>query len=91
MMATLIYADGTRKDVQPRNKKRFSLDEAQELIGTDMITVMPARKLGMVLLGDDNGKLFGAPVNEEASKLYRYPEYDFLVGTILYCRAAEFI
>jgi hypothetical protein len=83
--ARIIRTDGTFTDIQPNNKKDFSLKELQEIVGGYIEIVH--FKNGMIMVVDEEGKLKGYDYNKEACKIF-LTEYsnDFIVGNILYCK-----
>jgi hypothetical protein len=93
VMATLIDADGTEKQVFPRNPKRgFDLKQLYELIDcttVEMITLRDGRTMWM----DEDGKYNEAlTLNGKATQLFHgaggMPD-DFVVGKVLVCSKGE--
>lgn len=71
MECILLRIDGTNEDVTP--KKRFTLKELQSFVGgTIDIQRLPD---GREIILNDDGKLIGLPINEEATKIWKeqYP------------------
>jgi hypothetical protein len=90
-MAELLRADGTRETITPKNGTDFQFKgEAYDLIGTDMIEIVPTHD-GRILLIDENGKLKEKPINVAASRLYRFNEHAVIVGDAIVCNDSEVV
>lgn len=88
-MALLIRTDGTVTEVSPLNGAHFQfVGEAYELLGTDMIQIVPTKD-GRIMLVDEEGKLKDKPINFRATALYEHGKYDVVVGTVLVCADTE--
>lgn len=89
-MATLIKADGTKREVSPANGKEFSLEEMQGFVGGDIqIVTLPS---GDEMVLAEEGKLLGMPVNTEATLMARpagIAPNDLVVGDVLVCTFTE--
>ena len=74
-MATLIQPDGTETDVQPRDGKRFKLDELQAFVGgyIEMVSNVGPDRRRFVLVVNDEGWVLDPPlaVNLKATNFYR--------------------
>jgi len=81
--ALLVKADGKVKGILPKNGKKFSLPEAQKLVGgyVEMNSVGQYR----VLMNED-GLMVGLPPNRKASRIFGQP----LVGDILFIHRGMF-
>ena len=83
-MAQIIKADGTKIDVIPKNGTDFQLSELQEIVGGYIEIVFT--KDDQLMVVNDEGKLNGLPINEEATKLVGY---DLIVGDVLVCASSQ--
>ena len=95
-MATILYANGKTETVIPKNGKWFTLKEKQDIVGGH-IEIIPSRE-GNWLVINEEGKLEGKPLNEQATLLYAYGflfkdgrpfVHDVVVGDVLYCTEDE--
>lgn len=78
-MATIIYPDGTTREVQPRDPRYgFQLDELKPIVGTgapqgqDFIEIVQMRD-GRIMVINEEGKLLNLPRNDQATKLAGLP------------------
>lgn len=83
-MAKIITTDGLEIEVSPKNGTDFSLEEMQKVVG-GYIEMYHISDMLMVI--NEEGKLYGLPYNEKATKLFResYKTDDFIVGNVLVC------
>lgn len=83
-MATHIDRNGVTTTVTPKNGKKFTLAEAQGLVGgyVQMVPIGPKR----FLLVDEDGRPKGLPLNSAASTTFGM----MLVGHVLCCEKGEF-
>ena len=81
MKAQLLKTDGTVTDVEPKNGKKFSLEELQAFVGGYIEIAYPPHK-SKVLVVNEEGRLIGLPVNEAASAIYKREP---IVGDALFC------
>jgi hypothetical protein len=88
-MATLIKSNGEETNVIPNNKTDFSLDELQNYVGGLIETVRTKDNKIMVI--NEEGKINDLPINQKASALYQYNEFDFIVGDVLICNENEIL
>ena len=86
-MATLIKSNGETLEVTPKDKKSFQLEELQKYEG-GLIEIVKT-KLGKPMIINEEGKIEGLPLNQIASEIYQYSEYDFIVGDVLICEPNE--
>jgi hypothetical protein len=86
-MATLIKSNGEEINVIPNNKKDFQLDELQKYVGGFIEVVRTKGNKIMVI--NEEGKINDLPINQKASQLYQYNEFDFIVGDVLICQSNE--
>lgn len=86
MKAHVITTGGAILEVAPANNHDFSLDELQKIVGgyIDIINLTESQ----IMVLNDEGKLNGLPINEEATKLFRTAykgTNDYIVGDVLVC------
>ena len=86
-MATLIKTNGEELNVSPKNEKDFSLDELQKFVG-GLIEVVRTKDNKIMVINEE-GKVNELPINDKATDLYRYNEFDFIVGDVLICNENE--
>ena len=88
MKCILLRVDGTKEDITP--KKKFTLKQLQDFVG-GTIDIQPLPD-GREIMVNDNGKLIGLPINDQATKIWKeqYPieKYPFnndglIVGDVL--------
>lgn len=84
--AKIIYANGTTKDVVPKNGKDFSYEELREIVG-GYIEVVHPKDTKKIMVVNEEGKLLGLELNPEATKHYGQFPFDVIVGNALYCDA----
>jgi hypothetical protein len=86
-MAKLIKADGTESTVEPRRKKKFTLEELQKFVGGYIeALVIPRTPDGDLMIVNEEGKLKHLPVNVAASGLYLR---DSIVGDVVILKRRE--
>lgn len=83
-MATILKTDGKRTEVSPKNGKKFTLEELQEIVGGYIEQLM--LPTGRSLIVNEDGRLYHLPVNMQATHLYGY---EILVGDVLMCDEDE--
>lgn len=77
-MAQIIHADGHIEEIQPKNGRDFKLAEMKRIVGEgapesrNYVQVVPTRD-GRIMVTNEEGKLFGLPHNEEATRLITFP------------------
>ena len=79
----LIKADGTIKEISPKNNGFFGLEELQELVGGYIeVIYLPS---DTIMIVNEEGKLKGLPTNLNATKiLYEYYKVtNILVGDVV--------
>ena len=87
-MAIVIKADGTRKEVQPKNGTDFSLEELKGFVGGFIEIVWLGD--GRIMVVNEEGKLIGLPLNEAASLIYIHSgRIDTIIGDVLVCDESE--
>jgi exoribonuclease II len=82
-MATLIKSNGEEIIVTPNNKTDFSLGEMQKFVGT------VKTKNNKIMVINEEGKINDLPINQKATDLYKYGDFDFIVGDVLICNENE--
>lgn len=89
-MAILIKQDGVLEEITPKDNKKFTLEEAQSLVGGYVQVVRLDRK--NILLVNEDGKNLSLEYNEAATILLRkkYRCQDYIVGNVVLCRNNEF-
>lgn len=66
------------------DKREFNLDEFYKGIDCDTISIVPVQTLPNVLMVlDDNGKIFHRDINPLATILYGQLPHDFIVGDVI--------
>ena len=88
-MATIIKTDGTKVEVQPKDKHGyFSLEELQDAVGGYI--ELAYLKGGKTMVINEEGKILGLKINVEATKLYsEVDSNDYIVGDVLVCMDKE--
>jgi len=87
--AQLLRADGSRRDITPKNGKHFTfIGEAYDLIDASLIEVCATHD-GRLLLIDEEGKLEAKPVNVAATALFVYGAVDPIVGDAILCDRSQ--
>ena len=86
-MATLIKSNGEEINIFPNNKTDFQLDELQKYVG-GFIEVVKTKD-GKTMVINEEGKINDLPINQKASQLYQYNEFDFIAGDVLICQENE--
>ncbi len=94
-MGRIIKANGKKESIVPSNGKYYQLKEQQKIVGglIQHINLMD----GWIMTINEEGKLFGLPINDIATEIYRTSIYlergfdtsDFIVGDVLICKSDE--
>ncbi len=84
--AFVLYTDGRREDVSPKNGTDFSLEELQKIVGGYIEIVSLNRET--ILVCNENGKQMKLPFNVNATWLLARPR-DFVVGNVLICHTSQ--
>ena len=82
-MATLLYADGRREKVEPKNGTDFSLEELQGFVGGCVEIVRAPKE--QILIVDDEGVLKEKELNCQASRIVK----TFIAGDALLCESCQ--
>ena len=88
-MATLIKSNGEEKNVLPDNKMDFTLEELQKYVG-GLIEIVRTKD-GKPMIINEEGKINDLPINQKATAIYPYNEYDFIIGDVLICQEDEIL
>jgi hypothetical protein len=88
-MATLIKSNGEETNVLPKNKTDFQLTELQKFVG-GLIEIVKTKD-GRTMVINEEGKINDLPINQKASELYQYNEFDFIAGDVLICNENEIL
>ena len=86
-MATLIKSNGEEENVLPNNKRDFQLDELQKYVG-GLIEIVKTKD-GRTMVINEEGKINELPINQKATALYQYNEFDFIIGDVVICDSNE--
>ena len=90
--ATHLKANGESHIIEPKNGTDFTLKEMQDYVGgtIDLVKLTD----GMIFVLNDDGKLEGLEMNEQATKYFKlaypiekYPHNndELIVGDVIYC------
>lgn len=83
-MAEIVFTNGKKKIVRPKNCTDFQLEEMQKIVGGYIETLRIGGDRIMVV--NEEGKLKDLEVNEEATHIARCNGYaDIIVGDVLIC------
>ena len=88
-MATLIKSNGVETNLTPQNKTDFQLTELQKIVG-GLIEIVKTKD-GRTMVINEEGKVNDLPINQKASELYQYNEFDFIAGKVLICDKNEIL
>ena len=88
-MATLIKTNGVKTNLTPQNKTDFQLTELQKIVG-GLIQIVKTKD-GRTMVINEEGKINNLPINQKASELYQYNEFDFIAGDVLICNENEIL
>ena len=88
-MATLIKTNGVETNLTPQNKTDFQLTELQKIVG-GLIQIVKTKD-GRTMVINEEGKINDLPINQKASELYQYNEFDFIAGDVLICNEKEIL
>jgi len=69
-MATILYPDGSQREITPENGTNFILKELQSIVG-GWIELIQCRD-GRLMVINENGRLEGLPYNEQATALINW-------------------
>lgn len=87
-MAHIIYANGLVQEINPDNKRDFSLEELQRIVHGYIEPIhLPKNRLMII---NEEGKLKGLPVNILATReVLSHGFNDVIVGDVLICNSDE--
>ena len=83
---TLMCADGTTRVVRPLNGNSYKLQELYELLGCRTVEVVYTPVKDLILICDEESRVFDAKDNTQASNLAGQS----IVGTALACHTKRF-
>ena len=88
-MAVLIKADGQQQKVEPKNSKRFELEELQGYVNGYIEAIFLDDDTAMVV--NEEGKLLGLPYNQLASIKFLQEKgyHEPIVGDVLVCKRSQ--
>lgn len=88
-MATIVYSNGTLKEIQPQNGVKFSSKELHNLVGGYIEIIRLSSQYFMVI--NEEGKLQNLPYNEKATQLYMgyVSPFDYIVGNAVVLSTQE--
>lgn len=86
-MAILYKTNGAKIYVAPKNKKKFTLRELQDLVG-GFVAQFKAGE-GHVLVVNEDGRLLDLQHNRRASELAKQFGFVPIVGDAVYCTEEE--
>lgn len=94
-MAILYKQNGeVIKDIEPKNGKRFTLEELYKLLDCDTVERVFIDGTKVIMIVDENGKLKQRPVNEPGTMIYHRRErmnpWDWIAGDALVCYTHQF-
>lgn len=89
-MAQILKTNGSWENVQPANGTDFTLEEVRAVVGgyVELVRLWDGR----LMLINEEGKLYGLPLNAEATRLFlvERDSYDVIVGDALVCDNDQF-
>lgn len=91
MKAKIIKADGTSKEVDPKNGRDFSLEELKEVVKGWIEVIWFHDGTNRIMIINEEGKLphVNLPYNSEATLLAiegrAIPPTEYVVGDVLVC------
>ena len=88
-MAKILFGDGRTKEVEPLNKKYFTLEELQKIVGGIIEIIYLNNNLIMVI--DEEGKIKNKGENDNATLVAQRQlgGMDYVVGDALVCKRNE--
>lgn len=90
-MAQLFKTTGEVIEITPQNGKKFSLEEAQKLVG-GYVELVPLKHRKQLICNEE-GIILGMPYNAKATEVLREnygPHAQHLYGDIILCMTKEF-
>jgi hypothetical protein len=84
----ILWCDGIKTVIRPKNGKKFSLDELQTYVGgyIEIVALKPGNGHATMYINEE-GKLKGLPYNPQATKIAVIDDYgDFIVGNAIVVR-----
>nr|DAF67738.1 MAG TPA: protein of unknown function DUF3846 [Caudoviricetes sp.] len=89
-MATLIKADGTKQEIQPKNGTDFKLEELQKYVD-GYIEIINLQNGEILVINDDGKERY--PTNTTATELalkhHAIFDWDWIDGDVVLCKDEE--
>lgn len=94
-MAILYKQNGEIvEDIQPKDGKRFTLEELYEMLDCETVERVFIEGTKVIMIVDENGKLKRRPRNQTATMIYhrrqRMNPWDWITGDALVCFGNQF-
>ena len=92
-MAKLYKDDGTVLEIEPRNGRRFELEELYEILECELVEMVFLRG-SQIMLIDEEGKLTNSTFNKNATAIFNEVlriSYDWIAGHAIVCEQNQFI
>lgn len=94
-MAILYKQNGEIvEDIQPKDGKRFTLEELYEMLDCETVERVFIEGTKVIMIVDENGKLKRRPRNQTATMIYhrrqRMNPWDWIAGDALVCFGNQF-
>ena len=94
-MAILYKQNGeVVEDIQPKNGKRFTLEELDEMLDCETVERVFIKGTKVIMIVDEEGKLRRRPANMKATKVFhssqRMNPWDWIAGDALVCFGNQF-
>lgn len=94
-MAILYKQNGeVVEDIQPKDGKRFTLEELYEMLDCETAERVFIEGTKIIMIVDENGKLKRRPRNQTATMIYhrrqRMNPWDWIAGDALVCFGNQF-
>lgn len=82
------------EDIQPKDGKRFTLEELYEMLDCETVERVFIEGTKIIMIVDENGKLKRRPRNQTATMIYhrrqRMNPWDWIAGDALVCFGNQF-
>jgi Domain of unknown function (DUF3846) len=87
-LAKLIKTTGETMEIEPKNKKKFTLEELQGFVGGYIEPVYLPK--GEVMICNEEGKIHGLEINVGATAIaYQFGLCQSIVGDVVICRKGQ--
>lgn len=93
---TILYKQNGEvvEDIQPKDGKRFTLEELYEMLDCETVERVFIEGTKVIMIVDENGKLKRRPRNQTATMIYhrrqRMNPWDWIAGDALVCFGNQF-